>query len=66
MYCLATGLNFKGCGLDCSETTFGCCDDQVNPAFGWNREGCCIASDFGCCPDNLTPASGPSLEGKNL
>lgn len=60
---LAEGPNYKGCKTPCSESPYGCCEDGVTPAHGYNREGCCLKSPFGCCPDNIAPAQGANLEG---
>lgn len=59
----ALGPDYQGCKMACEEEQYGCCSDNITPAHGPNREGCCLASPYGCCPDNIVHAQGPNLEG---
>lgn len=61
--CLATGPNNEGCPAACNYEPYGCCDDEITPAHGPNKEGCCLNTVYGCCPDNILSAQGPNLEG---
>lgn len=54
----------EGCKTPCSsDSPYGCCDDNVTPAHGPFKEGCCLNTSFGCCPDNIAAATGPNFEG---
>lgn len=49
--------------MACDSGAHGCCPDNVTPAHGPNKEGCCLNTQFGCCPDNIVSANGPNFEG---
>lgn len=60
----ATGPGQQGCLTPCKDQPFGCCQDNITPAHGPNKEGCCLLETYGCCPDNVLTAQGPNLEGR--
>ncbi|XP_070578826.1 papilin-like isoform X2 [Ptychodera flava] len=63
-------LSEEALEINCQNTEFGCCADDVTAASGPFKEGCppityrdCAESRYGCCEDGETPASGPKYEG---
>ncbi|XP_070377335.1 papilin [Dermacentor albipictus] len=42
---------------NCTESLYGCCEDNVTFALGSDGEGCCVVTEFGCCRDNVTAAT---------
>ncbi|XP_022252622.1 papilin-like [Limulus polyphemus] len=73
-YTIIHKQNVTDISINCMDTLFGCCPDNVTIADGPNGEGCvqqnvtdisinCMDTLFGCCPDNVTIAGGPNGEG---
>nr|XP_054928901.1 papilin-like [Dermacentor andersoni] len=52
----AEGPDFEG-RQNCTESLYGCCEDNVTFALGSDGEGCCVVTEFGCCRDNVTAAT---------
>lgn len=57
--------------LQCKESAFGCCWDNIHAAQGPFDKGCptpktCKEATHGCCPDGVSAALGKSKSGGEL